>query len=145
MKNIFRLLLAGLASSFAISTINADKDSSLELLVKDISRQFPRVKQLSTKDLATLLRSPDLVLLDVRQPQEFMVSHIAGAQQISPISQTNNCNFAPSRLQLKNKTVVFYCSVGYRSSQIAEALHSKLQKLGVSAIYNLQGGVFEWH
>lgn len=145
MKYIWLVLLAALASILAISTIKAGNNSSIEMLEKDISRQFPTVKQITTKDLASLLRSPDLVLLDVRQPQEFAVSHIARAQQISPMSPDNHCSFVPSQLQLENKTVVFYCSVGYRSSQIAEALDSELQRLGVSAIYNLQGGIFAWH
>lgn len=142
---IFHAFVAALASCLALTTFHTDKGFTLQSVENDISRQFPSVKQLSTNELASLLQSPDLVLLDVRQPQEFAVSHLPGAQRISPLSQTNHCEFNPSQLQLKNKTVVFYCSVGYRSSQIAKALDTELKKLGVSAVYNLQGGIFAWH
>ncbi len=40
----------------------------------------------------------------------------------------------------KDKPVVVYCSVGYRSEKIAE----KLEKEGFTQVYNLYGGIFEW-
>ena len=40
----------------------------------------------------------------------------------------------------KDKKIVIYCSVGYRSEKIAE----KLIKSGYKNIYNLYGGIFEW-
>lgn len=145
MRTIFRAFVAALASCLALTTLYTDKGFTLQSVEKEISRQFPRIKQLSTNELASLLQSPNLVLLDVRQPQEFAVSHLPGAQRVTPLSQTDDCEFHPSQLQLRNKTVVFYCSVGYRSSQIAEALDTELKNMGVSAVYNLQGGIFAWH
>lgn len=145
MRNIFRVLLAAASSCFALASLHTEREFTLKSAENEISKQFPSVKQLSTTELASLLQSPNLVLLDVRQPQEFAISHLPGAQRIAPLGPTNHSEFDPSQLQLRNKTVVFYCSVGYRSSQIAEVLDTALKELGVSAVYNLQGGIFAWH
>src|SRR5690606_38133059 len=40
----------------------------------------------------------------------------------------------------KNTPIIVYCSIGYRSEQIAE----KLVKAGFVEVYNLQGGIFNW-
>ena len=40
----------------------------------------------------------------------------------------------------KEKPVVVYCSVGYRSERIGE----RMQKAGFTAVYNLYGGIFQW-
>lgn len=39
-----------------------------------------------------------------------------------------------------NATVIVYCSVGYRSSQMAE----RLRKAGVANVFNLDGSIFQW-
>ena len=39
----------------------------------------------------------------------------------------------------KNKTIVVYCSIGYRSEKIAE----KLRRKGYT-VFNLYGGIFDW-
>jgi rhodanese-related sulfurtransferase len=75
-------------------------------------------------------------LLDARAPQEFAISHLKGAL---PVGYEN---FALSSLDSldRNKPVVVYCSVGYRSEKIAE----KLNAAGFKEVYNLYGGIFEW-
>jgi hypothetical protein len=40
----------------------------------------------------------------------------------------------------KDKTIVVYCSIGYRSEKIGEKLKDK----GFSMVYNLYGSIFEW-
>ena len=45
----------------------------------------------------------------------------------------------------KGKTVVFYCSVGVRSSKLAARLQKALTARGAKAVYNLQAGIFNWH
>ena len=46
---------------------------------------------------------------------------------------------------VKGKTVVFYCSVGVRSSKLAAKLQKALAARGAKAVYNLQAGIFNWH
>ena len=43
-------------------------------------------------------------------------------------------------------SVVCYCSVGYRSSMVADKLKQYLRSQGKKdvMVYNLEGGVFQW-
>ena len=38
------------------------------------------------------------------------------------------------------RTVVVYCSIGYRSSRLAE----KLRARGIENVFNLEGSLFQW-
>jgi rhodanese-related sulfurtransferase len=76
------------------------------------------------------------ILLDTRSYREYEVSHIEGAIWVG------YDEFDISKLASigKDKKVVVYCSVGYRSGKIGE----KLAKAGYSKVYNLWGGIFDW-
>lgn len=75
-------------------------------------------------------------ILDTREKLEFETSHIPGAAYLG------YKEFDPTQLEKldRNKPVVLYCSVGYRSEKIGE----KLQNLGFTKVYNLYGSIFEW-
>lgn len=89
-------------------------------------------------DVQTLHTAPpdSILLLDAREPAEYAVSHIPGAQCIGYKDWDKDI------LQdiPKNKPIVVYCSIGYRSEKIAE----KITKLGYSNVKNLYGSIFEW-
>ncbi|MFM9983703.1 MAG: rhodanese-like domain-containing protein, partial [Flavobacteriales bacterium] len=76
------------------------------------------------------------ILLDTRSFREYEVSHIEGAIWVG------YDEFEISKLAsiARDKKVVVYCSVGYRSGKIGE----KLAKAGYSKVYNLWGGIFDW-
>lgn len=78
----------------------------------------------------------ELILLDAREPAEFLISHIPGASHVGytefKIESLNNT--------AKNARIVVYCSIGYRSEKIGE----QLQKAGFRNVYNLYGSIFEW-
>ena len=76
------------------------------------------------------------MLLDVRGPEEFAVSHLAGARRAQSLeAAVRVLDGAP-----KTVPVVAYCSVGYRSS----ALVRKLMEAGYVDVHNLEGSIFEW-
>lgn len=77
----------------------------------------------------------DLIILDTRAKEEYDVSHIPGAIFVGP-----TFNAADVEQYEKEKTVVVYCSVGYRSEKYGAAM----QKMGYDKVYNLYGGIFEW-
>ena len=108
--------------------------------IKDLVRKrFPEVRQLPTRELAAWLADtnrPQPVLLDVRQADEFAVSHLAGARQVAPDAKAD----ALKALVATNQTVVVYCSVGYRSSELAR----RLMKNGITNVFNLEGSIFQW-
>jgi rhodanese-related sulfurtransferase len=75
------------------------------------------------------------VLLDVRAPEEFQVSHLRGARDADPRNLNIEALSIPS-----DATVVVYCSIGYRSASIVD----ELKRAGIGKIYNLEGGLFAW-
>ncbi len=78
----------------------------------------------------------EYVLLDAREPDEYAVSHIEGAKYIG------FKDFDRTALEglPKDKPIVLYCSIGYRSEKTGE----KLQELGFTEVKNLYGSIFEW-
>ncbi|AFZ43405.1 Rhodanese domain protein [Halothece sp. PCC 7418] len=105
------------------------------LLKSKIRRDFPTVKQLQTKTLAHWLEQNEsnLQLIDTRNEEEFLVSHLPQAQHI-PDVETAKAKLNPQ------KTIIAYCSVGYRSSRLAQ----QLQALGYNQVWNLEGSIFQW-
>ncbi|MBF0433142.1 MAG: rhodanese-like domain-containing protein [Fibrobacteria bacterium] len=84
-----------------------------------------------------LLRDFDdtnMVLIDVRQPEEQVISMIPGA--LTPGQFAANYN-RPHLL--KNKRIITYCTIGYRSGIFAEQLLIK----GLD-VKNLEGGLLSW-
>ncbi|CAN5912932.1 hypothetical protein BH24BAC1_BH24BAC1_00250 [soil metagenome] len=83
-----------------------------------------------------LAEGTPLLLLDTRSVKEFRVSHLKGAQLIS------YDHFSVDAMSAipKDREIVVYCSVGYRSERIGE----KLQDLGFTNVRNLSGGIFAW-
>ena len=75
-------------------------------------------------------------ILDTRESEEYTISHIADAQCVG------YDDFSPQSVAHldKDKPVLVYCSVGYRSEKIGE----QLKELGFTEVYNLYGGIFEW-
>lgn len=93
------------------------------------------VPQITVDSLSTM-NEENYLLIDAREQQEFLVSHIpdsrfVGYEAFSMKSVTDVD---------KNRTIVVYCSVGYRSEKIGE----KLQEAGYKDVQNLFGGIFEW-
>ncbi len=82
--------------------------------------------------------NPSYIVLDAREKDEFMVSHLPGAHYIG------DKDFDPKKMQAlvpnKDTTVVVYCSIGVRSKKIGK----KLMSLGFTDVKNLAGGIFQW-
>ncbi|MCI5055831.1 MAG: rhodanese-like domain-containing protein [Flavobacteriales bacterium] len=83
-----------------------------------------------------LRKEKEVVLLDARELREFEVSHIKEALFVG----YDNYDLSVLDEVPKEKRIVVYCSVGYRSEKIAE----KIKALGYQDVSNLYGGIFEW-
>lgn len=105
------------------------------ILKLKIRREFPSVKQLDTQTLAHWLEKEGekIQLIDTRQKEEFLVSHLPKAEHI-PDLETAKAKLDPEPI------IVAYCSVGYRSSRLAQ----QLQALGYNQVWNLEGSIFQW-
>lgn len=91
-----------------------------------------------------LQRAGDVVLFDVREPDEHAVSRIPGAVRVDPATTTQSF-LGQHAKALAGKTAVFYCSVGVRSSALAASVQKELVASGTTGIHNLRGGIFGWH
>jgi len=111
-----------------------------------ILRRHVGVRHLSVGQFAQLhSNEPErLLVLDVREAKEHAVSHIKGAIRVPPGMSTERF-MASFGDQLRGRKVVLYCSVGERSSQMAKQIEQISKAFGASGIYNLAGGIFNWH
>jgi rhodanese-related sulfurtransferase len=78
----------------------------------------------------------DYYILDAREPEEYKVSHIPGAVCIG----YDDLDYSVLQDIPKDKKIVVYCSIGYRSEKVGE----KLMKKGFMNVQNLYGSIFEW-
>ncbi len=104
-----------------------------------ISLRFPDVQSITTTDLAGWIDSKSRrapLLLDVREEEEYELSHLPEAVRIQPGTSPLEAlkGLAP------DTPVVTYCSVGYRSAIAARLLRDG----GHTNVVNLEGSIFQW-
>jgi rhodanese-related sulfurtransferase len=85
-----------------------------------------------------------LLILDVRAPEEYSLSHIRLARQVDPEITTDEF-MKRFRHDLEGKTVVLYCSVGQRSSLLLRRIREVCLESGAEDLHNLKGGIFRWY
>ena len=132
-------LSAVLLTLGACGSGTADETASPGMLRKQLLRTLYRntVPTVSAAALAQELAAPaPPLLLDVRTPAEYRVSHLRGARFV-PFDSIASAQFADLD---RSQPVVVYCSVGVRSERLGERLHA----LGFRNVRNLYGGLFEW-
>lgn len=104
-----------------------------------IAADFPDVPTLTTDSLATHLAdstAPRPLLLDARSPEEYAVSHLPGARRVDPNADT----IAGLDTLSRDRPIVVYCSVGYRSARVT----AQLRDQGFPEARNLKGSIFRW-
>lgn len=89
-----------------------------------------------TVDVSTALREIEMgnpLVVDVRDPEEFAVSHLEGALSL-PLAELKSSGWPPD--WRRDRPVILYCTVGYRSGLAAQCLLEQ----GLDA-KNLVGGI----
>lgn len=127
-------VLSGL-SLVAASAAHHDR-AGLAAVRAAVDARYPGVQWVSAESLTRwLASSAPPQLLDSRARAEFDVSHLAGAVWIDPERPDWSVVDAdPAR------RVVVYCSVGWRSGDIARQLRAR----GRTNVFNLEQGLFGW-
>lgn len=138
-----QLILSVLALSFVGAGASLLLQPTLIQIHKKILSTFESVEHIEPKQLVEM-EFDDVLLFDVREQGEFDVSHIKGAIQVDPDIRSSDFDEQYGDL-MKNKTIVFYCSVGRRSSVLASLVDDVVEDNGGQATYNLIGGIFQWH
>ena len=120
-----------------------NRPADLNALHQGIISDYSQVSHISAEAFDRH-NTDDIILLDIREADEFAISHIAGARRIDPeISTENLLTLLPK--DLTDKTIIVYCSVGRRSTALAARAQTHLLAKGASDIVNLEGGIFGWH
>jgi len=83
------------------------------------------------------MAEPDVVVLDVRTPEEFNSGHIPSAINIDIYSDYFKADI--SALD-KSKCYAVYCRSGKRSVEAS----SEMELIGFKSTFNLTGGIIEW-
>jgi rhodanese-related sulfurtransferase len=115
------------------------RSSGWFFLKKSLRSKFTNIDWISTGELADWLANksrPAPLLLDVRTPAEWEVSHLPGARRVDP-----NAPAESVAADLPKETpIVTYCAVGYRSGEMA----NRLRAAGFTNVHNLEGSIFQW-
>ena len=79
----------------------------------------------------------NFIFLDAREREEYNTSHI---QNVIHIGYDNFNIDSIKKIIPKDKAIIIYCSIGYRSEKIGEILNQN----GYQNVQNLYGSIFEW-
>jgi rhodanese-related sulfurtransferase len=135
------ILLAGILNAQAEMKL-----FSLKNIHQNIIDDYKSVKHISREKLMAALQTKDkdnYLIFDVREKDEFEVSHIKDAKLLLP-STWKSSFLKKYGEQIKGKEIIFYCSVGVRSTKMANYLGQSLKEIGAKEIYNLEEGIFGW-
>lgn len=104
--------------------------------MKKIIRRLYRSKSNLTKEEMKEMcdNNPNIILLDVRSPQEFSEGHLINAINIPTYEIYTK---ATKILKDKEAIIIAYCTVGIRSENAIKIL----KKLGYKNLYHLEGGI----
>lgn len=125
MRSLTTLILAATLTLAACGGSTAT-DSKLELT--------------SVGDVQELVTAPpaDMVVLDIRTPEEFAGGHLAGAINIDYYADDFEAQLRQLDLEVP---YVMYCNSGNRSSNALPVMDS----IGFDEVYELDGGIQAWY
>lgn len=108
------------------------------LLVQDLlSNAFNKFETVSPMIAVTKMNHDDLSIIDVREPAEFVKSHIEGAINI-PMDKLKAQ--LDSLQKHKNHPIIVVCQTGGRSNEACKLL----SKNGFEQLMNMSGGMQSW-
>jgi len=122
MDNIFLVVVALVSGS---------------MLIWPMLRRSTGGPWVNTAQAVQLINKDDAVVLDVREPNEYSVSHILNARNI-PLKELGTR--AKELEKLKRKPVIVACDTGSRSGTAISVLKGQ----GFENVFNLSGGLGAW-
>ncbi|ESR26185.1 rhodanese-like domain-containing protein [Lutibaculum baratangense] len=93
------------------------------------------VEVLSPQEVKEMLDRHEIVLIDVRTPEEYVFEHIRGAL-LAPMADFD----ATSLPDQENKRIVFHCGSGKRSLAVSD----RCLATGISRVAHMEGGFGAW-
>ena len=155
-----RKLLLGLAVGIVLasSTVSSVLIAAPALLPWTLDPRNPRVSltdvehkvirryrmpQITPASLVEMLAIRNVTLFDIRTLEEFEAGHLPDAIRVEPGASVEDIINLHSD-KFADGPVVFYCSVGVRSSSLMRQMKRRTTLLAKSRVYNLRGGIFRW-
>lgn len=132
----------------------------MQALCKGLRLKFSDVDHLDTTKLSAWVQNSNktdgkkLLILDVREEEEFNVSHLhesilmspsASHEQIREVLKENIGKLKQENISDHTVEIICYCSLGYRASNLARKINDLKSSLETPVnIYNLEGSLFKW-
>jgi rhodanese-related sulfurtransferase len=109
-----------------------------EGFLKLVDEAKSRVREVSVADTRARLAADQMVqLIDVREDNEWLAGHAAGAKHLGKgIIERDIENEVPD----KSTELILYCGGGYRSALVADVL----QRMGYTNAWSMAGGWKAW-
>lgn len=133
MKQLFFLTLLSL--TLACNPTEAQNQGQQTETTQQAETDY---RVLSVADYKKEMQDDNVLIVDVRTPQEYGSGHIEGAINVNVLDS----NF-PTEVKAKvdaGKQVMIYCRSGKRSARAANIM----KDLGYPVIYDLKGGYLAW-
>jgi rhodanese-related sulfurtransferase len=133
------LFLVGWAAAQTASPLPSPSPSREERRQAKVASEYlnaiegMHISTIRADSLKSELGDTNLILVDVRQPSEQIVSMLPGAVTPYEFAQKFKTGFPAG------KRVVVYCTIGHRSGEYAEELQVK-----DVPVQNLEGGILGW-
>jgi rhodanese-related sulfurtransferase len=141
LRNILKQMMA----MFALATPAAASADSLGRLEWLIDKRFDVPQMTVAEAQAALRESPqNWLVLDVREAGEYAVSRLPSAVRVPPDADADAFMRAVGD-SVNGMQLLFYCSVGQRSSKLADRVQEDVTAAGGLGVANLRGGIFRWH
>ena len=131
MDNI-KLRLSGvilLATMLTITSVQSEEEQATAV---------DKIEVTAAKEYVA--RHDDAIIMDVRTPAEYDMSHITGAMNVNV--QDDDFESMVAELD-KNKTYLVHCTKNPADGRSSQALET-LQQLGFKNLYSLEGGYIAW-
>lgn len=115
-------------------------------LVDLVAEARARIREITPTELYRWIEGkPDLLIVDVREPDEYARGHLPMSINIPRGILETSADLEyqkrhPVLSRARARTVVLYCSTGGRSAMGADVL----QEMGFAQVANLEGGIMEW-
>ncbi|HMQ47798.1 MAG TPA: rhodanese-like domain-containing protein [Saprospiraceae bacterium] len=110
---------------------------AVPFLMKAQSAASGAYQNIDVTEFTKMMKGNNVVVLDVRTPQETTQGKIKGAKEINVFDPNFNQKIAALD---KGKTYLVYCRSGNRSARAC----SLMAKQGFENLFNLQGGYTAW-
>ncbi|XP_037789669.1 uncharacterized protein LOC119585112 [Penaeus monodon] len=137
------------SQDYAVSSGLANDLSSTDGMVPELQGET------RDREAKGLLDQGNIILLDVREEDEYKVSHLEKARRIrDDLNSEEVEELVKEILKPFNEKepeevlkIVSYCSLGYRSSDLARKLKTQIDNMKPSTavqVFNLEGSIFKW-